>query len=202
MFCPKCGKEIVDEGVNCPFCGEAVAAQDSASETAVPKATATAQFGSNYEATPQQPSSAAWGNPANMVIDRKSVTKKEYIKKYAPANLKKNIKSSAIVCYVCVAISAIASIALLGSPWMLIDVAIYLGLTLGMHLGNSKLCAILLLIFSIVECAISFYQFGTPSGWWLIIASGSAVSTFNKLGKEYNKFLLEEPVVPTNIENF
>lgn len=195
MICSKCGKEIVDGSVSCPFCGEAVTAPET-----------TAQFGNNYEAAPQQPASAAWGNPANVtantVIDRKSVTKKEYIAKYAPANLKKNIKSAAIVCYVCVGISAIASFALFQEPFMLIDVAIYLGLTLGMHLGNSKVCAILLLIFSILECVLSVVQFGRPSGWWLIIAAVSAVSTFNKLGKEYNKFLLEEPVAPTNTNNF
>lgn len=196
MFCPKCGKEIVDESVNCPFCGEAVAP----AETAAPVEEAPkAQFGNDYEA--QQPSSAAWGNPANVtantVVDRKSVTKKEYIAKYAPANLKKNIRSAAIVCYVCVGISAVASLFLLDSPWMLIDVAIYLGLALGMHLGNSKLCAILLLIFSVIECIFSMIQFGSPSGWWLIIAAISAISTFNKLGKEYNKFLLEEPVDTT-----
>ena len=106
------------------------------------------------------------------------------------------------MCYVCVGISAIASFAILKNPLMLIDVAIYLGLTLGMHLGNSKVCAILLLIFSIIECVFSVIEFGAPSGWWLIIAGVSAVSTFNKLGKEYNKFLLEEPVDTTNIQNF
>ncbi|MDE5996529.1 MAG: zinc ribbon domain-containing protein [Eubacterium sp.] len=172
MFCPNCGKEIVDESVNCPFCGEVIAAQESAAETAAPEATATAQFGNNYEAAPQQPSSAAWGNPASVatVVDRKSVTKKEFIAKYAPANLKKNIKSAAILCYVCVAISAVAALALLKQPLMLIDVAIYLVLALGMHLGNSKICAYLLLVFSIFECIYSVIQVGTPSGWWLIIA--------------------------------
>lgn len=196
MFCSKCGKEIVDESVNCPFCGEAVDAQPTA-----PEAATTAQFGNNYEAAPQQPSSAAWGNPANItantVVDRKSVTKKEYIAKYAPVNLKKNIKSAAILCYICVGISAIASFALFKEPLMLVEVAVYLGLALGMHIGNSKICAYLLLVFSIVECIFSVIQFDSPSGWWLIIAGFSAVSTFRKLDKEYNKFLLEEPVDTT-----
>ena len=58
------------------------------------------------------------------------------------------------------------------------------------------------LIFSIIECVFSVIEFGAPSGWWLIIAGVSAVSTFNKLGKEYNKFLLEEPVDTTNIQSF
>ena len=196
MFCSQCGKEIPDESTACPFCGEAVVAQPTAAES-----TATAQFGNNSEAAPQQPSPAAWGNPANItantVADRKSVTKKEYIAKYAPLNLKKNIKSAAILCYACVVISAIASFALFQEPLMLIDVAIYLGLALGMHLGNSKVCAYLLLVFSIIECIFSVIQFNSPSGWWLIIAGFSAVSTFRKLDKEYNKFLLEEPVDTT-----
>ncbi len=57
MFCPKCEKEIVNESVNCPFCGESIAVQETVAETAAPEAS---QFGNNYDAASQQPSSAGW----------------------------------------------------------------------------------------------------------------------------------------------
>lgn len=186
MFCTNCGKEIVNESASCPFCGAPVA-------DAVPEAAQSNSF-ENMNQPSQQPASEAWGDytsvNAQPAVDRQSVTKKEFIAKYAPQNLKKNIKTAAIVCYICVAISAVAALVLLDNPLMLIDVVVYLALTLGMHLGNSKICAILLLIFSVVECIISIVSFGTPAGWWLIIAAASAVSTFRKLDKEYNNFRL------------
>lgn len=188
MFCTNCGKEFENSSASCPFCGEAAAAP--VSETATP-----AEFENTYQTQDsQQQASEAWGHFASVnpqpAIDKQSVSKKEFIAKYAPQALKKNIKTAAIVCYICVGISAVAALVLLDNPLMLIDVVVYLALALGMHLGNSKICAILLLIFSVVECIISIVSFGTPSGWWLIIAAASAVSTFRKLDKEYNNFLM------------
>ena len=191
MICPNCGKEITDESTSCQFCGAAITTQ------------AQPEFGNNYEAA--QPTAAFAGNPSVLQppVDRRSVSKKEFIEKYAPVNLKKQINSAAILCYICCAITIGFSF-FTNEYWYysLIDVAILLGLALGMHLGKSKVCAILLLIVSILECVITVVTMGTVSGWWLILASFYAVSAFNKLGKEYNQFLMEGyGTIPTNMNN-
>lgn len=138
MICPNCGKEITDESTSCQFCGSAVTTQ------------AQPEFGNNYEAAPQAAPFA--GNPSvsQPPVDRKSVSKKEFIEKYAPAALKKQINSAAILCYFCSAVTIVFSF-LTNEYWYfsLIDVAILLGLALGMHLGKSKACAIVLLVVSI-----------------------------------------------------
>ena len=131
-------------------------------------------------------------------IDRGTVSKKEFIEKYASASLRKSINSMAITCYILAAISAVFGIAWTHSFYALIDVVILLALTLGMHLGKSKICAIALLIVSIIECVLTTINTGMISGWWWIIASASAVASFVRLDKEYNRFLLEGAKIPSS----
>ena len=177
MYCPKCGKELENGIEFCPDCGAKIEAQPEPANT--------------YSA----PQAAPDGDTAP-VIDRASVSKKEYIEKYAPSALRKNINSMAIICYLCCAISVIGNLFILSNPLGLIDVAVLLALTLGVHLGKSKVCAIILLIVSIIECVFATISLGTPSGWWWIVASVSAVSSFVKLDKQYNLFLLGGSQIP------
>lgn len=177
MFCPKCGKEVENGAAFCGNCGASITAQP--------------QYGSynQRQSAPETVFSAS--------VNRQSVSKKEYIENYAPYALRKNIKNIAIMCYGLAAISAVSSIALTGTFLTLIDVAVFVGIALGMHLGKSKLCAILLLVFSIGECVLTTIMLGMFSGWWWIVLGILAVSTFVKLDKQYNIFLAERASIPT-----
>lgn len=186
MYCPKCGKEVENGASFCGACGAKIETQP--------------EYGSDYQ---QQAAPAytnadpAYANAAPM-INRSAVSKKEFIKKYGSEKLRKNINSMSIVCYILAAISVGFGVTSTGDFWSLIDVAILVGLTLGMHLGKSKACAILLLIVSIIECILTSIMLGRPAGWWWIIASASALSSFVKLDKEYNLFLLEGSQIPNS----
>lgn len=185
MYCPKCGKELEDGSQFCAYCGAKIEEQ-----------TEYANYYTPQQAAPAYQQSAPTYQPTTPVFNRAAVSKKEFIEKYAPAQLKKNLKSMAIVCYILSAISAVTSVALTGNPLALIDVALLLGLTLGMHLGKSKGCAIALLVVSILEVILTTVTTGMPSGWWWIIASASAVSSFVKIDKAYDAFLLGEAQLP------
>lgn len=213
MFCNHCGKKISDVVTNCPYCGSIVDAQaaqtytsentqayESAPQAETEYTQPVQQFeapNQNYEAPKQdfnapQPdySFANTGSNIPADIDRKSVSKKDFLNKYASAAIKKNINSVSIVCYILCGLSVIANI-FIGSDWyFLIDTVIILALILGMHLGKSKICAILLLVVSIIECIIGIVATGAFTGWLWIVASVSAISTFKKLDKEYNLFLM------------
>lgn len=93
--------------------------------------------------------------------------------------------ATAILCYVCAGITAISS--LVFNPYGLIDAAILLGIALGMHLGKSRVCAILLLVFSIIECVVCLVLTYSFPFWWLV-AGISALVTFNKIEKQYKQF--------------
>lgn len=113
------------------------------------------------------------------------VGRKEFIEKYAQPSLRKNIKSIAILCYVCAGLTFVMSIAV--NPIGIIDALVLLGFALGMHIAKSKVCAILILVLSIIEVLLSLIVGAFPF-WWLI-AGISAVITFNKIEKQYKEFL-------------
>ena len=116
----------------------------------------------------------------------RNITFKEYMETHAdPAHLK-SIKTSAIICYVCLGISAV--IAILFNLLGLIDVVVLGALTFGMHLGKSKGCAIALLVCSILSTVIALVSTGQISGWLWIIASVTAVSAYSKMSKAYEAF--------------
>ncbi len=113
------------------------------------------------------------------------VSRKEFIENYAQPSVKKDIKTIAIICYVCAGITFAFSCII--NPAGIIDALVLAGLALGMHLGKSKVCAILILILSIVECVAGLMAGSVPF-WWLI-AGVYAVVTFNKVDKQYKQFL-------------
>ena len=116
----------------------------------------------------------------------RNISFKEYMATHAEPTHLKNIKSSAIVCYICLAVSLIFVI--LGNLLGIIDILVLGGLTLGMHIGKSKGCAIALLVCSVLSTLIALISTGQFTGWLWIIASGWAVISFTKLTKEYKAF--------------
>ena len=125
------------------------------------------------------------GTPFAAPVNR-NITFKEYIGTHADPKLSKELKTTAIVCYVLLAISLIVAILI---NWLgIIDVIVFGALTLGMHLKKSKGCAIALLVVSIISTLISFVATGSFTGYLWIIISICAVRNFNKLEKAYTAF--------------
>ncbi len=58
-----------------------------------------------------------------------------------------------------------------------------------MHLGRSKVCAILILILSAIEMIVGIALTGTPSSYLWLIAGIANVVTFSKVDKQYKQFL-------------
>ncbi len=113
------------------------------------------------------------------------VSRKEFIENYAQPSVKKDIKTIAVICYVCAGITFAFSCII--NPAGIIDALALAGLALGMHLGKSKVCAVLIFILSIIECIVGI-MVGSVPFWWLI-AGIYAVVTFNKVDKQYKQFL-------------
>lgn len=187
MLCNKCGKELNSGDAFCTGCGTAVNIQNTVEQSAVNNDNQTQ---GTYYSTVQAEgpvNGPTIGIPTD--IDRKSVSKKEFINKYASPVFKKNINSISIACYALSAISVAVNLAMGSDFYFLIDTVVVLAVVLGMHLGKSKICAILLLVISIAECILSSISLGRPAGWWWIIISIYAVSSFKKIDKEYKEFI-------------
>lgn len=176
-FCTSCGAQMPDGTLFCSVCGQkSVAAQSAPSNnTYVQEQQPQPQYANPFDA---QATSAY--PPAGQYVSRK-----EFIDKYVQPSLRKNIKSIAILCYVCAGVTFLMSIAV--NPYGIIDALVLLGFALGMHIAKSRVCAFLILVLSIVEVILSL-TVGMFPFWWLI-AGISAVITFNKLEKQYKEFL-------------
>ena len=110
------------------------------------------------------------------------VSKKEYLQKHAPESFYKTIKTCAIVSYVLIGMNVLM---LILNPLGIFDIAIMLGLTLGVHLKKVKGCAIALLCYGIFNCVVGLLVMGTPAGIaWIVIAIIYMVQ-FSKAEKEY-----------------
>lgn len=129
------------------------------------------------------------GTPVSRPVQQnvQNIKLREYIDKYGSTTAKKEIKNIALFCYICLFISIVLTI--VTGNWLgIIDIVILFGLTLGIHLGKSKVCAILLLIASIIEGVVGMVVSGGFTGYWWILASILVIRNFNKITKEYNQF--------------
>lgn len=178
FFCEKCGAELSGDIAFCTMCGEKV----NSADTNVGSGISNSNGG---QAQVFQPT------PLNGIPDTQlppagtKVSRKEFIEKYAQPSLKKDIRNIAILCYVCSGLTFVASCFF--NTWGFIDAFILLAFALCMHIGKSKVFAILLLVFSIVEVLVSLISGSFPF-WWLV-AGVSAVITFSKIDKHYKSFI-------------
>ena len=158
MKCPTCGAEIKPGQQFCTACGA------------------------------QQPVDQAWGNPyANATaVENRNISKSEFFRRHAPDKMRKNIIASAILCYVSAAITAV--FAILFNPFMFLDVIIVLVLGLLIHLKQSRVCAVLLLAYSLFNCVVMLLSTGKFSGWLIILAGVFAVIYTFQLEKAYQAF--------------
>lgn len=112
-----------------------------------------------------------------------SCTLPEYRKHYAPDYLIRNIRYLGIAGYILCAVNL--AVGLLVNAMALVDVIVLLPLTIGIHMSKSKGCAVGILVYSCIACLLSFLTGGSLTGWGWIALSIYALTTFNRMDKEY-----------------
>lgn len=158
MKCPICGTEVQPGEKCCPSCGA------------------------------QQMTDQAWGNPSapSVTVGDREITKSEFCKTYALDATRKNIRASAILCYISAVVTGV--LAILVNPLSLIDAAVLLVMGLVIQLKQSRVCAVILLAYSIFSCVITLVETGRFTGWLIILAGVFAVIYTFRLEKEYQAF--------------
>lgn len=184
VYCSNCGTLMPQGSVYCPNCGHA-----NAPANAAPNYTNTYAGGAPVYGNAAPAYNAYNPNPAqqpNMPPVGEYVSKADYMKKYSSQEFRKGIKVAGIIGYV---LTGIAAISIIANPWAIIDVLICIGLTLGIHLGKSKICAFGMLGYSIINIILYLVLYGTVGGWGWIALGGYAVSLFVKEEKLYKAFM-------------
>ena len=70
-----------------------------------------------------------------------------------------------------------------------LDAFLLLGLALGIHIGKSRACAVIVLVYSILNCLYALISTGKMSGYLIIIAGIYATIYTFKARKEYKDYI-------------
>lgn len=122
--------------------------------------------------------------------------KKQFYAQCASKKDKGNIRAAAILGYICAGATLLLGV-LMQNYFIIIDVAIILGLSLGIHLAQNRVCAVLLLIYSLINVIFSLLATGQISGWWLIIVGVCGIIGTFDLHKNYQNYLETFAAQPT-----
>lgn len=214
MICEKCGQWMDDGTTVCSKCGavynsgNAQEAGATAAQTAQQSEVQTAQQGMVQTAqqsvvqTAQQ-SMAQTGNPAGQPMPtagnaygesagpvfQPGMTKKEFDKHTNIVNVKKQISACGIACYIIAGVNVLLTfvVAFANIPYILL----MLGMGLGIHLANSRVCSIILMVcvtINVINAALE--NKGRVTGWWILLVGIYAIiNTFKyqKAWAEYQK---------------
>jgi tetrahydromethanopterin S-methyltransferase subunit E len=134
----------------------------------------------------QQP--YGYGAQSNPYAQQPAMTRGEFYKNYAAKAIKGNITAAGVLSYITAAITLILSLAVMNDPFLLIDCLLVLGLGLGVHLGRSRVCAVLLMAYAAYNTIFFLITSGMVSGWLIIIAGICALAgtfTFEKAWKQF-----------------
>ncbi|MBO4425617.1 MAG: hypothetical protein J5776_01280 [Clostridiales bacterium] len=122
------------------------------------------------------------------------MTRREFYKSDEMAQVRKNIRVCAISAYVIAALSLLVNLLLLDNPTGVLDSITMVVLGLLIQLLQSRVAAILLAVYGVVNMIAVTIMTGKFGGWWImVVAIWAVVYTFKfhkawKEEKELQKF--------------
>lgn len=194
--CSRCGNLSDDNSQFCEVCGAALP-NEMPDLTPPPFSYADQPGGQAYQQpvgqTYQQPDGQFYQQPGAPMYQQQPMmpavsTKQEYLALPENKKMRREITGSAILCYISAAVTLIVVVFMAQQYTSLIDVAIVLGLGLAIHLRQNKICAIVLLVYAIINTVIVFSTSGQFGGWLLLIAGIFAIIYTFKLDKEWKTY--------------
>ena len=105
------------------------------------------------------------------------MTRKEFLQLPAMKSCRSNINSCGIILYVIAGFNVVVQI--IGGTYSFIDAALLLALGFGIHLGKSRIAALLCAAYGAFNVFYLLYMTGRVTGWWiLVIAIDAVIYTF------------------------
>ena len=126
-------------------------------------------------------------NPYGYGMPQRAATREAFLELPENAKMKKEIRSSAIVCYICAGITLL-TVLLSGNLFTLIDVAILAGLGIAIQTTAKKLWAILLTVYGAINVIVTVALSGSLGGWLPLVAGIIAIVYIGKLDKAWDAY--------------
>ncbi|MCD7727825.1 MAG: zinc ribbon domain-containing protein [Ruminococcus sp.] len=201
-FCTKCGARLGSNAKFCTKCGHKQVTQQQTSQRQQAVSPQVQRMQPVVRTAPYQtPQNTRPAQPQNVMNLR------TYINQYAPDSIRLRIKIAAIISYVLVGLNIMMNIIVsavfqfpLGTSFIfsVMIALVFLGLTLGIHIGRSMVCAILYLVFAamdlvIAESLVEYYAYVSVTvflggGLWVIFGI-LYVCTFYDVNKKKREFM-------------
>lgn len=156
-----------------------------------------AQYAPNAQNVPMQPPGYAYGMHSGGVPPypnagafgyQPPLTRKEFFAMYASDKVRKGIRSSAILCYVCAVLTVLYGWLTTGTLYSLLDAAVIVLLGVLIHVIRSRAAAVILLVYSSINLIYTWVNTGSPGGWLMVVGGIAAVSATFSLNKEYKAY--------------
>lgn len=163
MICEKCGQWIEDGSKVCTNCGNPV----NVSNAQGAGNAANAQGQPGVGAVNTVPGAAANGMGGYAA---QPMTKAEFYKHPNVSYARTQIRAAAIISYVVAGISLV-----LGGIGLIIDALLIVGLGLGIQLGRSRVCSVILTVYGVWNTIYITVTTGRLGGWWILLAGIYAV---------------------------
>ena len=130
-----------------------------------------------------------------------SLSKKEFYALYASPSVKQEVEDSGIFLYVCAGgtfafhllFADLLGFSSSGIPWL--DLLLMVGCGLGLQLRQSRACAVVVTVYSVLNSLLWLIDIGKPGGWWIIVLGIASIKATFALHKEYVRYL-QEGVLP------
>ena len=142
-----------------------------------------------------QPLSGGFGQPGQgfgpagfgRAVVPPGLTRMQFLDLPDEIKIKKNIRGSAIISFVCAAIIFIFLL-ITQSYWSLLDVAVLVACGIFILKRASKIASIVLLAYGAINFFYTFLTMNTPGGWLIVLSGVYAVIYTWKLDKEYKEY--------------
>lgn len=115
-------------------------------------------------------------------------TREEFYALPGMKNLKTTIVAEAIVLYACAGLTALFGMASSDIMTWIVDALLLVGLGLWLHLGKSRVCAILILSYSLLNMAGSYLMIGRMQGIMILLAGIASVQATFKYHGLWNRY--------------
>ena len=123
------------------------------------------------------------------------MTRREFYKSSEMDSTRKNINGCAIAGYIVAALSLVANLLLLDNPSGIIDTILIVILSILVQTIQSRVAAVILCVYGVINMAIITMYTGKFGGWWiLVVGVFAAINTFkfHKAWKEEKEFEVEK----------
>lgn len=172
MICEKCGNWVEDGASSCPGCGFPVMTGASNGVSG-----AGAKEGGMFN-----------GNPSWSGYEETKLTRMGFYRHPNVSTVRKQIRGCGMAMYLLAVINAVLYITTGDVLSGIVSIVFMVGLGLGIHLLQSRICAIALTVFGGYNMVMTSMITGKPSGWlFLLVGVYGIIYTFkfHKAWKQY-----------------